>query len=358
MSTTTRRILLVHLCAAMLGVSQEFHQIDYLCCDWGPAMKTPATTNDVPTYNTAEDEVYFIKQMTLLRREKLSRPELVSGSTTRDVWLQRGIFLCKMRRDGTGKTELKELWRNPSHPIDTQAQTTWMNVNAKTKKIVLSIVVGGSEIVGLWTMNLDGSQLKRIQEPRMEEGGWSGFAHPSWTPDGEWIVFGKGIRRPDGLAGGIAKCTAQGSNTIFLTNSPDDSMPAVSPDGKRIVFVVISAEKGGLWLMDADGRNACRLPNPDDKRKGRHGGLYPTWSPDGHKIMYTGISETIADVATGRILVGRAPRDKGAFSTTGWAHWGSLGFIGFCMGGIIFSDPELEHCQFIANTGRSSSSRL
>ena len=268
----------------------DYNNIEYLCCDWGPAMTLPSKTNDAAQFNDAGDEVYFLKQVTSFTRKKRLLKDIISGRDYEDIGKGLSIWLCKMKADGSGKTELKELWRNPSYPIDTQAQTTWMNVNGITKKMVLSIVIGGNEITGVWTMNLDGSQLNRIQKPSKEEDGWSGFAHPSWTPDGQWIVFGKGLRGSDGIHGGIAKCSIQGSNTIYITNSPDDSMPEVSPDGKQIAYIHKVGYATRLYLMSSDGGN-------------QH--------------------------------------------SEGWVHWGRQGFIGFNLSGIHFTDTDLKTSQTI-----------
>jgi len=49
-----------------------------------------------------------------------------------------------MKPDGGDKTEIKELWKNPNYPIDTQGQSTWMDVNERTRKIALAITYAGA----------------------------------------------------------------------------------------------------------------------------------------------------------------------------------------------------------------------
>jgi imidazolonepropionase-like amidohydrolase/Tol biopolymer transport system component len=65
-------------------------------------------------------------------------------------------------------------------------------------------------------------------------------------------------------------------NTNYLEYSP-----AFSPDGRRIAYVTWSdAEKGGVWVANADGSNARRITTVGDQYAN------PVFSPDGAKIAY------------------------------------------------------------------------
>ena len=58
---------------------------------------------------------------------------------------------------------------------------------------------------------------------------------------------------------------ADGSNVTRLTNRPSgDSLPAWSPDGRRIAFVSSREGNSGIrdiYVMNADGSNVTRLTN-------------------------------------------------------------------------------------------------
>ena len=65
----------------------------------------------------------------------------------------------------------------------------------------------------------------------------------------------------------------------------DDSMPDVTPDGRRIVFTSNRDQQGEIYVMNADGSGQRRLT--------RRGGddWAPDVSPDGGRIAFTQLPE-------------------------------------------------------------------
>jgi Tol biopolymer transport system component len=218
-----------------------------------------------------------------------------------------------------------------------------MDVNEKTRKIAMSITYGGGDITGLWTMNLDGSELKQVVRPEWSREKLVGIDHPSWTPNGEKIVFAEIMRGMHPQVSHIAICNPNGTSLKYLqTGTSEDyyGQPSVSPDGKSIVYVLISRTMGGVWLMSLEGSNVRPLANPADKRKGRHSGRYPTWSSDGKKILLTGTG--LIDAESGERISYQLPICDGKKYSWGWAHWSKSGIVGYNVSGLSYTDNDIK----------------
>jgi dipeptidyl aminopeptidase/acylaminoacyl peptidase len=72
-----------------------------------------------------------------------------------------------------------------------------------------------------------------------------------------------------------------GGNQLKLTNDPSEyNYPSWSPDGKKIVFATRRTGNWQLYTMNADGSGKMRLTN--DKNNDE----FPAWSIDGKKIAF------------------------------------------------------------------------
>jgi Tol biopolymer transport system component len=73
---------------------------------------------------------------------------------------------------------------------------------------------------------------------------------------------------------------SDGNNEMNVTNSPSaDLWPSWSPDGEQIVFT----SEWAIYVIDMDGNNRECLTL-------ENGGQFPAWSPDGRTIAYTSAS--------------------------------------------------------------------
>jgi Tol biopolymer transport system component len=98
---------------------------------------------------------------------------------------------------------------------------------------------------------------------------------PDWSPDRTRIAFGS-IRSGDP---GVYVMEADGSSPVLLTPG---GTPVWSPDGHRIAF----SGPDGVTVMNADGSDPVVLAP----------GYAPAWSPDGTQIAFNRVGQCAADI--------------------------------------------------------------
>lgn len=118
----------------------------------------------------------------------------------------------------------------------------------------------------LWLLDLATSEERRLTSYKVGQP-WGG----SWFPDGRRIAYSHEDRL-------IVLDTVNGRQRVYP--SPREGRlvrtPAVSPDGRRVIFQVY---RDGAWLLHvADGSMQRVLADPSAEEY--------TWSPDGRRVAY------------------------------------------------------------------------
>ena len=184
-----------------------------------------------------------------------------------------GIYV--MRLDGSG---VRALWRG-GHGLHLtwSPKLTWSPDGRR-----LAFEAGSA----IWTIDADGTHLARIA---------SHAASPAWSPDGRRVAFTRlGTQEnPNWPKHAIWVVNADGSGMrqlLSLTRlgreldvSAGPNSIDWSPDGRQIVLMARYAWWAWIYVVNVDGTNLRRLTE-----NGWACDEDPEWSPDGHRIVYSG----------------------------------------------------------------------
>jgi len=106
-----------------------------------------------------------------------------------------------------------------------------------------------SSNLDLWTMNADGTNQKQLTEKSRINN------HPAVSPDGRYLIF------TSDRAGtpNIWRTDIDGSNARRLTSGSGEDNPQCSPDGKWVVYTLLGAGKPTLWRVSIEGGASKQL---------------------------------------------------------------------------------------------------
>ena len=227
---------------------------------------------------------------------------------------------------------MKQLTNDPTY------DSMWPRISPDNQMVLFERTPKGDHDTTLtsasvWTMHIDGSGLTQIISPN--EYGWTYLWHPEWSPDGTHLV----------MLAGATQATSNITITDSAGNDPRDLLPpsgtpgagtswdpSWSVDGQWIVFVGCYGLVDGdglcplafgsqVYKVHPDGTNLTRLsddPYPD---------FDPYMSPDGTKVAFieaktgtdSAVEYSLALVGGDGGDLGYVIDDGGANSRAGWA---------------------------------------
>jgi Tol biopolymer transport system component len=191
------------------------------------------------------------------------------------AWLSDGSGLIMTARTDVTQSDY-QLW-HISYP-DGEARMIYNDLNSYESVSLAAddsalVTVQSKTTSNYWVVPVEGTSdgfpmdVSRARQI-MPLPGW--YPDPNWTPDGK-IVFTSPVSGNQD----IWIMDADGSHIKQLTVDPGyDIWPAVSPDGRYIVF----SSRQAIWRMNLDGTNL--------KQVGENG-ILARCSPDGRWIVYT-----------------------------------------------------------------------
>lgn len=133
----------------------------------------------------------------------------------------------------------------------------------------------------IWTMKIDGSDLKQITNGHTQER----FA--SWSPDGTRITFASD--RSGNWDVWVMNSDGSGIKQITRYEGLDIA-PVWSPDGEKIAFVSSRSMDVLVWVIDPSGKNVEGMPNI------RCGDWVSSWSPDSRTVAAVSSMRGASDI--------------------------------------------------------------
>ena len=238
-------------------------------------------------------------RLTAINADGTGQTNLTAGGSILDdnpVYSPDGSKIAFHRQNGF-RTDIWVMNADGSNPVavlpgDTfNAQPSW---SPDGNKLVFASNKSGPGKVEIWVANADGTDLVRlttaIQVSADGQGPiFSSDIDPAWSPDGSRIAFSSSR---DGIADReLYVMNADGTNQTRLTdNTIDDHRPTWSPDSQKIAF---DANGGrGIVIINRDGTNPVNVTTD---------GFDPAWSPDGSRLAYLALDS--ANFFTSQIFI-------------------------------------------------------
>jgi len=214
--------------------------------------------------------------------------QIVFVSTRR--WTSLGSPMYIMNADGSNIRPVKE-FSNPTLFMPGE----WPSWSPDGNKIVFDWCTYcelGLIAQNIYTVDLTTGEMKQLTDTLT----LSGNTSPVWSRDGKKIYFNSNRHDPNnGLDFDIYYMNNDGSDVQRVTTTPGgfSSNPSFSPDGKKMVFIQRRSllDSLSILMMDSNASNPVKIATIPTS--GIYSYVFPRWSPNSTKLLlpfseYTG----------------------------------------------------------------------
>jgi len=136
----------------------------------------------------------------------------------------------------------------------------------------------------LYVMDMNSGDVKQITDSHEYD------SAPSWSPDGQWLVFETYIS--DNLEIAIISVADPSQKVISLTQDPaSDHSPVWAPDGRHVAFISTRGGDSDVWLANLDLTGDERYQNLSNTPLAAEN--HPVWNFDGTQLLWASTSQTV-----------------------------------------------------------------
>jgi Tol biopolymer transport system component/DNA-binding winged helix-turn-helix (wHTH) protein len=207
--------------------------------------------------------------------KQITQMGVPSGGHSSPTWSPDGKRIVFLAYD----TSLAEVWSVAAEGRDLKRLTTrqlfFDPVYAPDGETIYCVGVS-KNMYGLWRIPVAPASGERSGDPvEVQSAGPQPIRNLSISADGKKIAYCGRSLISDIWAVPLSRASSEASGPpvpLLQDRSLRKTNPTISPDGKRIALGVWrSGAPGGVWLMDADGKNLSQLTNSSVSR------VLPAW---------------------------------------------------------------------------------